>query len=66
MRRCTRFVRVGSFARTAPAGMTSLRFNGFVNRRPLRAGPYRLTAIATDAARHTAKAKRARFAVVRG
>ena len=66
VRRCTRFVRVGSFARTAPAGTTSLRFNGFVDRRPLRAGPYRLTAIATDAARHTAKAKRARFAVVPG
>ena len=66
VRRCTRFVRVGSFARTAPAGMTSLPFNGFVGRRPLRAGSYRLTAIATDAARHIAKAKRARFAVVRG
>ena len=66
VRRCTRFVRVGSFARTAPAGTTSLRFNGFVKRRALRAGSYRLTAIATDGARHTAKAKRARFSVVRG
>lgn len=64
VRRCTRFVRVGSFRRIAGAGATSLPFNGFVQGRALRQGSYRLTAIATDAARHTAKAKRARFAVV--
>ena len=50
-RRCTRFVRVGSFARTAPAGTTSLRFNGFVRRRALPAGP-----LPVDCDRHRRRA----------
>jgi hypothetical protein len=64
-RHCTRFVRVGSFRRTAAAGRDSVRFAGFVHGHVLARGSYRLTAIATDGARNTSKAKRARFAIVR-
>ena len=39
VRRCKRYSRVGSFARTAQAGRTALRFNGRVRRRALRRGP---------------------------
>jgi hypothetical protein len=65
IKRCTRFVRVGSFTRTAKAGDGSLHFSGVVSRRALRPGRYRLVAIATDAARHRSKAQRALFTVVR-
>jgi hypothetical protein len=65
VRRCTRYVRVGSFTRSAHAGDGSLRFSGVVSRRALRPGHYRLVAIATDAARHSSRAQRALFTVVR-
>lgn len=65
VRRCARFARVGSFARVGQTGTTAVRFNGFIRRRALRPGPYRLTAIARDAVRNRAKAKRVRFTVVR-
>jgi hypothetical protein len=65
IRRCARFTRVGSLVRTGQTGRTAVRFNGFVRRRALRPGPYRLTAIARDAVGNRAKARRAAFTVVR-
>jgi hypothetical protein len=65
IRRCTRFARVGSFARTRQAGRATVRFNGFVKGRRLRPGRYRLTAIPRDAAGNRGKAKRATFRVRR-
>ena len=65
VRRCKRFSRVGSFARTAQAGRTAVRFNGRVRRRALRLGRYRLTAIARDAMGNRSRARRAPIQVVR-
>jgi hypothetical protein len=48
IRHCSRFVRVGSFSRTAAAGITSLRFRGRIGRHVLPVGGYRLTATARD------------------
>lgn len=65
IQRCTRFTRVGSLTRTRNAGGSTVRFNGYVRRRPLQAGRHRLTAIPRDAAGNRGRAKRERFRVVR-
>src|SRR5262249_41700653 len=58
-----RVAHMGSFARTARKGTTSARFRGFLKSRKLRAGRYRLTAIAQDAAGNRSAAKRKSFTV---
>lgn len=65
-RRCTRYVGVrGSFSHQARGGNNSFRFTGFVRRRALRRGSYRLTGLPTDAARNKGLAVRARFRIKR-
>jgi len=50
-RRCTRYVRAGSFSRASSAGSNRLRFQGrLTRRRALRPGKHRLVLSATDAA----------------
>ena len=65
VRRCTRFVTVGTITRRARAGRTSIRFAGYVRSRPLAPGRYRLSGQATDAARNASRTRRAPFRVVR-
>jgi hypothetical protein len=48
-RRCTRWVEVrGSLVRQSDAGPVKLRFGGWIARRPLRAGRYRVEALPAD------------------
>lgn len=71
-RRCTRYVRVGSFvARNRRRGDNRVSFSGRVGAHPLGPGRYRMTLVATDAAgnRSSARSLPARqrsFRVVRG
>ena len=60
-RKCTRWANVGgSLKQVAESGVTSLRFGGWIGRRPLARGTYRLTAVPRGddarlgAARHAA------------
>jgi hypothetical protein len=62
-RRCVRHVAVGSFARSSAAGSRSLRFRGILRRRALRAGSYRLSALASDAAGNRSRVERVAFTV---
>jgi hypothetical protein len=65
-RRCTRYVRVrGSFSHRGRAGNNSFRFTGFVRRRALRRGSYRLSGVPTDAAGNKGRTVRARFRIRR-
>jgi streptogramin lyase len=48
--RCTRYVTVGALTANALAGANNIPFSGRVAGHALKAGPYRLTAIATDSA----------------
>jgi hypothetical protein len=64
IRRCTRHTRVGSFRRTRNAGRSTARFNGYVRRRALRPGRYRLTATPRDLAGNRGSAKRTSFRVL--
>jgi hypothetical protein len=65
-RRCTRFVTRGTLRHQVRAGVTRLRFSGWIGQRRLRPGRYRLLVTATDAAgnRSTPRASN-RFRVVR-
>ena len=61
-RRCTRYVRSGSFSRAASAGANRLRFQGrLTRRRALRPGKYRLTLTATDPAGQRSPARAVTF-----
>jgi hypothetical protein len=64
-RRCKRFTPVGSFARTRQAGKAVVPFNGYIQRRALRPGRYRLTAVPRDAAGNRGAANRRAFVVLR-
>jgi uncharacterized delta-60 repeat protein len=65
-KRCTRYVALkGSFTHAGKAGANSLKFTGRLRNRKLTAGPYRLVAVATDAAGNKSAAKRAKFRIVR-
>ena len=63
-RPCTRFARVGGFSQPSVAGANRRRFSGRVGGRRLRAGRYRATLRATDAARNRSRARRLGFRVV--
>ena len=64
-RRCTRFVRAGSFAQAGGTEANRKRFSGKIGRSRLRAARYRVTLTATDAAGNASKPKRLNFRVVR-
>ena len=64
-RRCTRWVRVGTLRRQAPAGGTRVPFSGRLGRRALRLGGHRALLVATDASGNRSRAARVRFRVVR-
>jgi hypothetical protein len=61
--------RIGSFVRSARAGLNSVRFTGRLRVRgrtlSLAPGRYRLTIVATDAARNRSEARRVTFRVLR-
>jgi hypothetical protein len=64
-RRCTRWARVGTLVRQAPAGVTRVPFSGRLGRRALRLGSHRAVLVATDASGNRSRAARVRFRVVR-
>jgi hypothetical protein len=64
--RCLRFKAMrGALTHTGVQGANSLRFNGRLRGKALKAGPYRVVATATDAAGNQGERVRARFAVRR-
>jgi hypothetical protein len=64
--RCLRFKPLkGALVQQGVKGPNRLRFKGRLRRKPLKPGPYRLKATATDAASNRGKAVRARFAIRR-
>jgi len=52
-RSCARYARVGRFAQSARAGANTKRFSGKIARKKLKPGRYRVTLVATDAAKNT-------------
>jgi hypothetical protein len=64
-RRCTRYIRLGSFTHSDTAGANHFHFTGRVNRRPLRVGPYRLEAIARNAAGQPSRPRTVTFQIIR-
>jgi uncharacterized delta-60 repeat protein len=64
-RRCTRYVRIGSFAQAGRTGANRKRFSGRIGRRKLRPARYRATLTATDVAGNASGPKRLSFRVVR-
>jgi hypothetical protein len=63
-KRCTRYVKEGSFTHADGGGPVSLRFTGRVRNRKLRVGRHRLSIVARNAAGKSA-AVRKRFRIVR-
>jgi hypothetical protein len=61
-----RYRKLGTLRRHVTAGSRSVRFNGRLGGRALRAGRYRAVLTATDAARNRSGAYRVAFRVVRG
>jgi hypothetical protein len=64
-RACTRFVKVGAFAKSSSAGQNRKSFSGKIGSRRLRPGNYRATLIATDAAGNVSRRRFLNFTVVR-
>jgi hypothetical protein len=64
VRRCTRYVRVGSFSHGDSAGANSFRFTGRVKGRPLRPGSYRLKGVAKNSFGATSRAATTAFRIV--
>ena len=64
-RRCTRYARIGAFARRSIAGPNRKRFSGRVAVRRLSPGRYRATLVATDAAGNASKPTRAALRVIK-
>lgn len=63
---CTRYTLMrGGFTHRGKAGRNRFRFSGRLAGRKLRAGRYRLRAVATDAAGNKSLSRRARFRIVR-
>jgi hypothetical protein len=63
-KRCTRYVKEGSFTHADSGGTVSLRFTGRVRNRKLRVGRHRLSIVARNAA-GASKAVRKRFRIIR-
>lgn len=64
-RQCTRWRRLVVLRKQAAPGPNSVRFAGKVRGRPLRAGPYRALATATDDVGNISRPRSARFRAVR-
>jgi DNA-binding beta-propeller fold protein YncE len=64
-RACKRFVAAGALSRSENAGASSVKFSGRIGRRALRAGRYRATIRATDAAGNTSTASSVSFRIVK-
>jgi hypothetical protein len=63
-RKCTRYVRIGSFAHAGKQGTNRKSFSGKIGRKVLRPSRYRATLTATDADGNASKVKRLNFRVV--
>ena len=63
-RKCTRYVRIGSFAQAGKQGTNRKKFSGKIGRKVLRPSRYRATLTATDADGNASKVKRLNFRVV--
>jgi streptogramin lyase len=64
-RRCTLYVSAGTLIRSSPLGASSLSFSGRIGRKALAVGPYRITAIAKDAAGNKSSARHVAIKVVK-
>jgi CSLREA domain-containing protein len=64
-KRCTRFVRAGSFAHQSVLGTNRRKFSGLIGRRKLGPGRYRASLVATDAVGNRSAPKRLGFKVVK-
>jgi streptogramin lyase len=64
-KRCTRYVKIGTFGQDGTAGSNTKAFSGKIGRRALRPGSYRATIGASDAAGNKSQLKRLNFKVVR-
>lgn len=64
-RKCVRLVRVGSFSRSAKAGLNRTKFTGRIRGRKLKPGGYRVTAVARDSAGGKSRPRSASFKIVR-
>jgi hypothetical protein len=60
-----RFVKAGSFKRTATAGHHTIKFTGKLGRKVLRTGRYRLVVVATDPSGNRSGKHTRRFRIVR-
>lgn len=65
LRRCTRYVSIGSFAHVDLAGANGFHFTGRLRGKPLRAGRYRLQAVARNGAGQTSRALTVGFRIIR-
>jgi CSLREA domain-containing protein len=63
--RCTRYAGAGSLRRSLGPGAQKVAFSGRVGKRALKPGTYRLTVLATDAAKNKSRAARKSFRIVR-
>jgi PKD repeat protein len=63
-RKCALFRRVGSRAQKAKVGVNKLKWNGKLKGKPLPAGSYRATVVATDAAGGRSPAKKVGFRIL--
>jgi hypothetical protein len=61
---CTRYTRAGRFAVQSKAGANSHHFTGRIGSKKLKAGSYRITLVATDAAGNHSKARTVSIKVV--
>lgn len=64
-KRCSTFVRTGSFQRTLRAGPNSLRFTGKLGRKKLRTGKYRMVLVGTGSDGRASGQSRLPFTITR-
>jgi hypothetical protein len=64
-KRCTLFVRAGSFAKRLTGGSQRLTFSGRLGRRGLGLGRYRLTATPVDSRHRSVRSRTATFTIIR-
>ena len=63
---CRRYLNAGTLTATvAAAGQGALMFPGRLNGRPLKAGPYRVTAYVSDLAGNRSRLLSTKFAILR-
>ena len=64
-KRCTLYVAAGKLTRSAPIGLSSLKFSGRIGRKALAVGTHRITALASDAAGNQSAGRRVTIKVVK-